>query len=93
MQSFSLTLLYQADTSLKRTPRVDSKILLVEFLILGFGIRNTAQGVWNTITNDWNPESMYQVGWKNKNIYIIFLAKTFFTLGKRIYDYKQSFIS
>ena len=44
-----------ADTSPKRTPRVkDLKILLVEFGILGFGIRNT--------TNDWNQESMGQVG-------------------------------
>ena len=29
------------------------KILLVESGILGFGIRKTAQGIWNP-TNDWN---------------------------------------
>ena len=32
------------------------KILLVESGILGFGIRNTAQGIRNP-TNDWNPQS------------------------------------
>ena len=31
------------------------EFLLVESGILGFGIRNTAQGVRNP-TNDWNPE-------------------------------------
>ena len=30
------------------------KRLAVESGILGFGIRNPAQGVWNP-TNDWNP--------------------------------------
>ena len=29
--------------------------MLVEYGILGFGIRNTAQGIQNP-TNDWNPE-------------------------------------
>ena len=32
------------------------KILPVESEILGFGFRNTAQGIWNS-TDDWNPES------------------------------------
>ena len=32
------------------------KFYLVESGILGFGIRITAQGIWNP-TNDWNPES------------------------------------
>ena len=32
------------------------KFFLVESGILGFGIRITAQGIWNP-TNDWNPES------------------------------------
>ena len=31
------------------------KILLVESRTMGFGIRNTAQGIHNH-TNDWNPE-------------------------------------
>ena len=30
----------------------------VESRILGFGIRKTAQGIWNP-TNDWNPESKF----------------------------------
>ena len=30
------------------------KFLLVESEILDFGIRDTAQGIWNP-TNDWNP--------------------------------------
>ena len=34
------------------------KILLVELGILGFGIWNTAQGIWNPI-NDWNSESKF----------------------------------
>ena len=32
--------------------------LLVERWILGFGIRNTAQGIWNP-ANNWNPESKF----------------------------------
>ena len=32
------------------------KFLLVESGTLGFGIRNTAQGIWNP-ANYWNPES------------------------------------
>ena len=32
------------------------KLLLLESKILGFGIRNTAQGIRNP-TDDWNPES------------------------------------
>ena len=34
------------------------KILLMECGILGFGIRNTGQGIWIP-TNDWNPESRF----------------------------------
>jgi len=34
------------------------KILLMESEILGFGIQNTAQGIWNP-TNDRNPESKF----------------------------------
>ena len=34
------------------------KFLLVESGILGFGIRNTAQGTWNH-TNDWNSKSKF----------------------------------
>ena len=34
------------------------EIFLVESEILGFGIRNTAQRIWNP-TNDWNPESTF----------------------------------
>ena len=34
------------------------RILLVEFEILGFRIRNTAQGIRNP-TKDWNPESKF----------------------------------
>ena len=34
------------------------KFLLVESGILGFGIRNTSEGIWNP-TNDWNPESKF----------------------------------
>ena len=34
------------------------KFLLVESGILGFGIRNTAQGIRNP-TNDWNPDSKF----------------------------------
>ena len=34
------------------------KFLLVESGILGFGIRNTAQGIQNP-TKDWNPESKF----------------------------------
>ena len=34
------------------------KILLMESGILGFGIRNTAQRIWN-LTKDWNPESTF----------------------------------
>ena len=34
------------------------KILLMESGILGFGIRNTAQGFRNP-TNDWNPEPKF----------------------------------
>ena len=33
-------------------------ILLMESGIPGFGIRNTAQGIWNP-TNDWNSESKF----------------------------------
>ena len=32
------------------------EILIVESRVLGFGIRNTAQGIRN-LTSDWNPES------------------------------------
>ena len=35
-------------------------IFAVEFGILGFGIRNTAQGIRNP-TNDWNPESKFHL--------------------------------
>ena len=35
------------------------KILQVELEILGFGIRNTSQGIRNP-TNDWNPESEFE---------------------------------
>ena len=34
------------------------KFLLVESGILGFGIRNTAQGIQNP-AKDWNPESKF----------------------------------
>ena len=34
------------------------KFLLVQSGILGFGIRNTSQGIWNP-TKDWNPESKF----------------------------------
>ena len=34
------------------------KFLLLESAILGFGIRNTVQGIWNR-TNDWNSESKF----------------------------------
>ena len=34
------------------------KFLLIESDILGFGMRNTAQGIRNP-TNDWNPESKF----------------------------------
>ena len=34
------------------------KFLLVESRTLGFGIRNTAQGIWNP-ANYWNPESKF----------------------------------
>ena len=34
------------------------KILLVESRTMGFGIRNTAQGIHN-LTNDWNLESKF----------------------------------
>ena len=33
--------------------------LLVESVILGFGIRNTAQGIRNRPTKYWNPESKF----------------------------------
>ena len=36
--------------------RGSEKLLLVESGILGFGIRNVAQGIRN-LTEDWNPES------------------------------------
>lgn len=32
-----------------------AKFLLVESPVLGFKIRNTAQGIWNP-THHWNPE-------------------------------------
>ena len=35
------------------------KILLAESWIIGFGIRNTTQGIRNPTTNDWNPESKF----------------------------------
>ena len=38
--------------------RNPGNFLLVESEILGFGIRNTAQGIRNP-TNDWNPESKF----------------------------------
>ena len=41
------------------------KFLLVESGILGFGIRNTAVGIWNP-TDNWNPESEFQ--WKRSGI-------------------------
>ena len=34
------------------------KVLLLEYGILGFGIRNRAQGIWNP-THDWNLESNF----------------------------------
>ena len=34
------------------------KFMLVESGILGFGIQNTAVGIWNP-TKDWNPESRF----------------------------------
>ena len=34
------------------------KILLLESGILGFGIRNSTQEIWNP-TSDWNPESKF----------------------------------
>ena len=34
------------------------KFLLVESIILGFGIRNTAEGIRNS-NGDWNPESKF----------------------------------
>ena len=37
---------------------VSVKVLPVESRILGFGIRNTAQGIQNSC-NDWNPESNF----------------------------------
>ena len=41
------------------------KFLLVEFGILGFGMRHTSQTLKNPeSTNDWNPESKcYDKGW------------------------------
>ena len=36
--------------------RESKKYLIVEWGILGFGLRNSAQGIRNP-TNDWNPES------------------------------------
>ena len=47
--------------------RNQGKSLIVESGILGFGIRNTAQGIRN-ITNDCNPESkVYLFHWHDKN--------------------------
>ena len=34
------------------------KILLLKSEILGFGIRNTAKGIWN-LSNNWNSESKF----------------------------------
>ena len=46
-------------TSFESTRTLQSgKILLAESGILGFGIRNSAQGIWNP-TDDWNPESQF----------------------------------
>ena len=39
------------------TPK-SGNVLLVESGILGFGIRNTAQSIWNP-TENWNPESNF----------------------------------
>ena len=41
------------------------KFQLVESRILGFGIRNTAVGIWNP-TDYWNPESEFH--WKRSGI-------------------------
>ena len=38
--------------------RNPGKFLLIKFEILGFGIRNTAQGIRNP-TDNWNPESKF----------------------------------
>ena len=38
--------------------RVSRTFLLVESKILGFGIQNSAPGIWNP-ANDWNPESNF----------------------------------
>ena len=43
------------------------KVLLVEYGILGFGIRNITQGIRNP-TYDWNSESRIQVPLKKTGI-------------------------
>ena len=37
---------------------LESGKIFVESAILGFGIRNSAQGIWN-LTDDWNTESQF----------------------------------
>ena len=59
-------LLYILDvraSSVSHDERESGKFLLVKSGILGFGIRNTAQGIQNP-SNDWNPESKFHLkGW------------------------------
>ena len=53
---------FHEDLGSKGSPHVREigiqKFLHVESGILGFGIRNTAVGIWN-LTNDWNTESKF----------------------------------
>ena len=37
---------------------LESGKIFVESAVLGFGIRNSAQGIWN-LTDDWNTESQF----------------------------------
>ena len=58
LENFSYSFKYRIEHS---NHIVTRKVSLVETGILGFGIRNIAQGIRN-LTNDWNPESKFY--WK-----------------------------
>ena len=55
---FASSRLAPCDKEIEFGIRNPGTVLLVERWILGFGIRNTAQGIWNP-ANNWNPESKF----------------------------------
>ena len=61
--------------------------MFAESAILGFGMRNSAPGIWNP-ANDWNPESKFR--WQDRLRGRRFKGKGKGALGKRVLGARET---